>query len=329
MKKRRFTHTEKSILYQLDKNSRASFRKIGKTIHKSEQNVSYSVNSLLRKGAIKKFCTLIDYSRFSVISFRVFFRINYINQAKFKELTDFLIRHPNTMWVALCGGRYDLVCTFGAHNPSQFNKLFRKIMAEFSKQIQNYEILTTVVIRILPRKYLIKQRKTHPDIIFMGGDRKPYDLPEKDMHLLSEISEDARKSSIDIGKKISCNPRTVINRIKILKDMEVIKGFKTFIDFSETKYMVKMLLVRYHNISVEDEERLVSYLCTHPHVQCVTKTLGEWDLEIRIESEDEREFRRTEREIREKFSEMIQRTETVPVYNEFKNVSFPRFLVSE
>ncbi|MBN2043353.1 MAG: Lrp/AsnC family transcriptional regulator [Candidatus Aenigmarchaeota archaeon] len=328
MSKKNLTNTEKRILSWLDRDSRISFRKIGKGIRKSEQNVSYTVNSLTNRGIIRNFYTMVDYSRFSILNFRVFFKINYITDKKFEEIEDYLSKEPHVMWLASCGGRYDLICTFGARNPSQFNKILKGIMAKFSRQIQNYDILTTIVLRIMERDYL-GSKKEKRDVMIVGGDREPYELQEKDITLISEIADIARKSSVEISRKVGCNARTVLNRIKALEGMEVIRGFKTFIDFSETNYITKILLLRYHNISVEDEERLIKYLCNDPNVMRVTKTMGRWDLEVRIETEDERDFRKTVRKIREEFSEMIQFSETIPIYNEFRNTFFPRFIIDE
>ncbi|MEE9406050.1 MAG: Lrp/AsnC family transcriptional regulator, partial [Candidatus Aenigmarchaeota archaeon] len=328
MENKKLAKTEMRILAQLDMNARIRFRRMGKKIRKSEQSISYVVNSLMRRGVIKNFYTLMDYSRLSVLNFRVFFKINYISEYKFKELVDFLVNEPHTLWVATCGGNYDLICTFGAFNPSQFNKLLRKIIADFNEQMQSYTILTTIVIRQLGRRYLSDNRELTIQRI-VGGDREPYQLPEKDIRLLAEIADNPRKSSVEIGKEISCNARTVINRLKVLKSMEVIKGFRTFLDLSDLGYVTNLLMIKYHNISVEDEKRLVEYLVTHPNIVCVTKTLGEWDLEIRIEVEDVRDFRKIERGIREKFSEMIQHTGTIPIYMEHKKTFFPRFILEK
>ncbi len=328
MNKTNITNTEKKILSWLDHDSRTSLRKIGRGIRKSEQNVSYTVNSLTNKGIIKNFYTLMDYSRFPVLNFRVLFKINYITEKKFEEIEEYLAKDTHTMWLASCGGRYDLICTFGARNPSQFNKIIKGITAKFPRQVQNYDILTTIVSRVMERDYL-HTKKEKRSVMIVGGDREPYDLQEKDIVLLSEIADTARKSSIEISRKIGCNARTVINRMKALEEMEVISGFRTFIDFSETNYSTKLLLLRYHNISVEDEGRLIKYLCSDPKVTRVTKTMGRWDLEVRIETEDEKDFRKTERKIREEFSEMIQFSETIPIYNEFKKTFFPKFILEE
>lgn len=324
----KLTKVEERIIGQLDLDARSRFRQIGKKIRKSEQAVSYSVSSLAKKGVIKGFYTLIDFSRLGVLNFRVFFRLNYINDAKFNSLANFLATESHTMWIAACGARYDMICTFAARNPSQFNKLIRRIMAEFSDQIQGYSILTTIVMRVFNRKYMNSGRTPTKEVI-IGGDREPYRLSERDIRILSEVADNPRESSVNISRKLSCDARTVVNRLKELEQMDVIRGARPFLDFSNIDYVMNILILRYHNISVQDEESLINYLLAHPNVISVVKTLGEWDLEINIEALDKWEFKKVERSIRERFSGIIQMTEAVPIYHEFKKTFFPRFILDD
>ena len=147
---------EKALLEELETNARRPFSTIGKKIRSSQQHVSYAVNSMIKKGIIQKFYTLIDYSKLDVLKFRVYFRINYIDEEKLKELFDYLSLEPHTSGVFACGGKFDIICTFFTSNPSQFNKTLRKIMEKFPVQLQNYTVLTTIVNREFGRKYLFK-----------------------------------------------------------------------------------------------------------------------------------------------------------------------------
>ncbi|MBW2992136.1 Lrp/AsnC family transcriptional regulator [Candidatus Woesearchaeota archaeon] len=319
--------TEKLILSRLELNSRSPFSHFSGKIRKSQQLVSYTVASLIKKGIIRGFYTLIDYSKLNVLNFRVYFKLNYINKEKFDELTRFLVSDPHTSWVCACGGRYDLICTFLALNPSQFNKTLRRIMEEFPEQLQNYVVLTTIVNHDFGRKYLFRETSMiHPHIIF-GGDRMPEDIDDIDMKILDELSDDARKNSAVISNRISFTPKSVIHRIKKLRKRNMIKGFKPVIDPESMGYTTDLLLIKYHNISVGLEDKLIAYLKAHPNIVSLVKTLGMWDLEIRIETKNLIEFRRIEMELRQKFKSVIQQIESIPLYNSFKINYFPRFLM--
>ena len=319
-------NSDKLLLSNLEKNSRIPFSRLGKNIKKSQQQVSYTVNSLVQKDVIKNFYTIIDYSKLDVLNFRVYFRVSYVDEEKFNELIEHLKNLPYTSWIVDCGGRYDLICTFFTQNPSQFNKNLKNVIEKFPKQIQNYTVLTTIVNRILGRKYLFKDfsRMSRP---IVGGDREPEKIDEIDLKILGELAEDARRSSVMISRKLEMTPKTVINRIKNLETRKIIRGYKPLLNTREIGYESNLLLIKYHNISSEKEDELINYLKMHPNVVSVVKTLGEWDIEIEVEVEEQIELRKVERKIRQKFALLIKEIESIPMYQPHKICYFPSFLL--
>ena len=315
---------EKSVLSKLEADSRQPLSKIGKKIRRSQQQVSYTVNSLIEKGVIQNFDTLIDYSKLDIINFRVFFKISYSSQEKIDELINHINSDTHTSHLVTCGGSYDMICTFFALNPSQFNKTLKGILSKFPEQIQNYDVLTTIVIRWFSRKYIFGDL---PEEIIIGGDRVPEIVDEVDMRILDELSEDGRKSSVKIAELISVTPKTVMQRIKKLRSRKLILGFKPLLNPRKMGYVSNLLLIKYHNITPEMEKELIDYLKAYPNVVGAVKTLGEWDIEIKIETKDTMEFRKVEMEIRQKFTLLIQQIESIPLYKIYKNNYFPKFLI--
>lgn len=326
--KKKLTHTEESILRQLELDSRMPFAKIGKKTRMSQQRISYSVNSLIERNVIEKFYSLIDYSKFDVLRFRVYFNVNYTNEEEFKELIKHLKNEPSTSWIATCEGKYDIICTFLASNPSSFNKTLKRIMREFPNQLQNYIILTTIVMRHFGRKYLFNSLSNFPKEGIIGGDRKAEYFDDADMEILNLIAENARISSVDIANKLSLTAKTVITRIKKLLKRGVLIGFKPALNVREINYMAFLLLIKCHNVIPEIEDKLVNYLKSHPNVVNMAKTLGEWDFEIHIEVKSWYVYRKIVIEIRQKFATLIQGVESIPIYESYHKINyFPEFLM--
>ncbi len=315
---------DRKILGKLEIDSRTPLSRIGKSIRKSQQMVNYTVNSLIEKRILNGFYTILDYSKLGLLNFRVFFKLNYHNQKNFQELINYVKSDQHTSWVISCGGRYDLVCTFLTLNPSQFNKTLKGIIAKFPDQIQSYDVLTTIVIRWFGKKHMFKDQLKE---IIYGGDREKESVDKNDLRILDELSQDARKSTVRIAEKLAITPKTVIERMKRLQKREIILGFKPLMNLRRFGTEVTTLLIRYHNFSISMENRLVNYLKVHPNVFCIVKTLGEWDIEINVETADPMEFRKVEMEIRQKFSQLIQHIESVPIYRTHKLNYFPGFLM--
>ena len=98
---------EKGILSYLDIDSRTSFSRIGKKIRKSQQQVSYTVQSLKDKEILKGFYTLMDYSKinYNLILFRVYFKVIYTKEQTYENLIEFdlfelFLARPNVMMLA-------------------------------------------------------------------------------------------------------------------------------------------------------------------------------------------------------------------------------------
>ena len=166
-----------------------------------------------------------------------------------------------------------------------------------------------------------------PEIIY-GGDREPEEVDEVDMKILSELSENARMSSVKLGNDLSLTPKTIIQRIKKLEKKQIIVGFKPLLNPRKMGHLSALLMIRYHNVSPNLEAELISYLKAHPNVVSIAKTLGEWDIEIQIEVGETVELRKIEMEIRQKFALLIQEIESIPLYHTYKNNFFPKFLLS-
>jgi DNA-binding Lrp family transcriptional regulator len=327
MVKHNLTKTELQIIRQLELNSRQTFSKIGKKVGMSQQRVSYTVNALMQKGLITHFYTLIDYSKFDVLHFRVYFNLSYTNEKKLEDLINYFIKEDHTCRISSCGGRFDLQVTFFALNPSQFNKTLRDIMAKFPEQISGYIVLTTIVKRIFRRKYLYRSNALIPEVI-IGGDRLPEIVDDTDMEILNSIAENARVNAVSISNNLDLTSKTVIQRIKNLKERNIIRGYRQILDVRSRDLESVLLVIKYHNITTEMEDKFINYLRSHPNVTNLVKTLGEWDIEISIEGQDQLEIRKVEMEIRREFGIMIQQTEKIPIYQIHKINYFPKFLLS-
>jgi DNA-binding Lrp family transcriptional regulator len=199
------------------------------------------------------------------------------------------------------------------------------MIEKYPDVVSDYNILTTIVVynfkRLLPL-----EKKRNPEVIIYGGDRTPISIDGLDKGLLSVISTDVRSSSVELGKKLGVTPKTVINRIKILEKKKILLGYRPFIDLDNYGYDMKKFMLRFHNISVDMENQLVNYCTIHPNVVNIVKTLGSWDMEIEIKTQNSKIFRTIEKEIRHRFSSLIQNIYTITIYETLKMNLYPQFI---
>jgi len=65
---------------------------------------------------------------------------------------------------------------------------------------------------------------------------------------------------------------------------QIIKGFKYILDTSKLDINKSRLFLKLHNLTIESEESLTEYMLKTKEIITINKTVGDWNLEIDIES---------------------------------------------
>lgn len=98
-------------------------------------------------------------------------------------------------------------------------------------------------------------------------------LDKMDNAILDVIKNDARMSYSDIGEKVGLSRVAVKNRMEILEQNGIIKGYKTIID--ETKVPEGISFVLDVEVIPEDYEKVVEELARDRFLRQVYSTTGE------------------------------------------------------
>ena len=308
------------LLSMLDLDARLPLSQVGKKIRMSQQLASHKINNYTDDGLILGFYSLIDYAKFGFLNFRVLFKINYQSKEKFLELIKNISKAGNITEITECGGSYDLLTVFSNRNPSQFNKQFKALIGQ-NPQLKNYDITTSVVSHHYPRAYLLGDVKEEDIII--GGDREILTIDELDKNILFYLNENSKMSSVSIARDLEVNPKTVILRIKNMKKIDIIKGFKPLLNVQKIDFSVNKILLRYHHLSVEREQELQTFCKLSQNIIELNKLIGDWDLELTVETKTKEEFRNIYISIRERFEDIIEDSESLQVFKSYKKKFLP------
>lgn len=314
------------LLYELDCNYRKTFTQFGKKIRMSEQLVSYKIHSFEEKKIILDYLPNIDYSRFGYLTFIVFFKVHYINEQSFARLIHKLKQHENIISITECDGTYDLMVTFAARNPSSFNKKLKQLVSENPKELRHHTILTTVVEHHFPRSYLIESEDRYDTIL--GGDREEIPLDKLNLSLIKCLLA-GKKKIIDIAQSLKITPKTALNHLKYLETQQIIKGYRLLLNPQAMNLSANIILIRYRNITLEDEENFRRFCKYHPNVIEFTKTFGEWDVVVHTETEHREQFRKLSLQIREKFDDIIESSDNFRVFANHKKQYLPEEIFDE
>jgi len=312
---------DKKILYYLDLNSRQSLSQLSKKVGLSKQVIDYRIKNFIKKGLISEFYTVINISRIGYTHYKLYFKFQSVSIEKEKEIVNYWTRSKNSIWVASCRGRWDLTISLLAKDTNELGEIVTEFMNHFSQFILEKDIFITHISPVFTKKYLTEQRekKEFTYIGKIGG----YDLDETEKKILSRLSTNARIPILDLMRKTGLTREVVTYRIKKLIKNNVISQYRILIDLDKMGYKLYKLILRLQNLSQKRENDLRNFVNHHPNGVQFLKLLGNWDIELEFEVEDEEHLHEILLEVRNEFSEVIRDYDTLLINKEHKLNYFP------
>ncbi len=324
------TKIDHNLLFLRSENARMRLKDLSGKVKKSSQRLNYSIKVLEKEGIINDSYCVFDYSYFGIILFRVYFKGGYISENEREQIIKKLYDNPYIMSIIELTGEFDLVIEIGAPNPSRFNKELRKI-SELIPTLNNFKILVNIVTHIYPRNYLIQsQKRLEMDYHkIIGGDREIMAFKPQELKVMEQLLINPTARLTDLAEKSGMNVKTASGIIKDLKKKKIIRDYKYIIDTNKIGLSKYRVFFRLHNISPEREEELTKYMREAPEIVQANKTVGDWDLEIDIESFDSKRVRYIILEIREQYKDMIEDFNMIEYYKAYKIAYLPRYYFEE
>ncbi|PIN86653.1 hypothetical protein COV19_04025 [Candidatus Woesearchaeota archaeon CG10_big_fil_rev_8_21_14_0_10_44_13] len=317
---------DKKIIYELDFDSRQTLSQIGRKVGLSEQLVSYRINNLVKDGIITAFFAVIDIARMGYTSYKVVVQLTNTDRKKFDEIIAHLSRHPDILWLASCGSRWDLTFNIMARNIIEFSNIFNSIKLKFPGQIQNYNILITMEAFHYGRKYLSDKKEDIVRVPYFGKEAEIAKLDKHDLKILDILSENSRLNLLEISKNTNLAANTISNRVKNLKKAGVIQTFKPLVHVEKIGYQTYKLLIKLHNITSEKENKIKAFANQHENIVFLIRLVGPWDMELEVEVENREKLQQIVMELRNIFPEIIKEIETMPIYHDYRYNYFPKEL---
>lgn len=319
------------LVFLCSENCRVKIKGISQALKKSSQRLKYSISSLEKEQIIKNPYCIFDYSYFGLILFRVYFKGGYVGEKDKSKIVSDLKENKYVTSIYELSGEYDFVIEMLSPNPSRFNKELKKITDLFPT-MNNHKIILNLVTYIYPPMFLLqnqeigKSTKMH---ILIGGDRPREELGKDKMAIIKNLLENPKIRLTHLANKSKMNVKTAKSLMGKLKKQKIIKGFKYDTDTDKLKLNKHRLFLKLHNLSQEREDHLKSFLLMTKEVITANKTVGDWDMEIDLESDDKIKTRSIIMTIREDFKDIIENFNIMEFYDTYKKTFLPRYLFED
>ena len=312
------------ILYELDRNSRQSNAEIGKKVRLSKEVVKYRIDRMLHSGVIIKFHTVTNYFRLGINKYKLYLRFRDVDNGKLEEIGNYFRDHRKTEWVVSCTGRWDMIVTFHLRNVNEFDDEIQNMMNRFSPYIQ--EKATTTMLHLVHhlREYLRGSdgREMKPIVYHNSADGQ-ISIDETDREIIKVLTNNARMPVREVAARLKTTPRVVQYRMRRLEKEGVILAYKVLVDPKRMGSIFCKAIFYLASSKKENIEKFVAYCSSIPEAVWPQRVMGAWDFELDFEIESYDRFQERIFDLKEKFSDIIQKYEFIIVSKEFKLSFFP------
>ncbi|MBL7147456.1 MAG: AsnC family transcriptional regulator [Nanoarchaeota archaeon] len=320
------------LIYFLSQNSRISLKELSTYLRKSSQRLKYSIYALNKENILGKPYCIFDYSYFGLVLFRVYFRGAYINNQDKEHIIRELENNPYVNSIYEFTGEFDLTVEFASPNPSKFNKELKKL-SESIPTLNDYKIILNFVTYIFPNRYLVRYINRTDSLQstekIIGGDREMEKFSNNEMKVMKNLLLYPNIRLTKLAKKAELNVQTVKSVMKSLMKRNIIRGFKYIVNTNKLGINKCRLFIKLHNLNIERESKLMEFIIKTKEIVQINKTVGDWDLELDIESLDKDKIKYTLLNLREGFKELIERFNIMDFYSYYKKTYLPLSVFTE
>ena len=139
--------------------------------------------------------------------------------------------------------------------------------------------------------------KKHKGMFFELDYGKNIKLDSKDKKIISLLGQNCRFSISSIRKAIHASKDSVRYRIKQLVEKDIYRGNVAILNPFILGFPVYSVLIKLKNLSLEKEDKIITFFENHPFIIWVGKTQGAYDFSIIISAKDINHFDKLLKEI--------------------------------
>lgn len=270
---------DKKLLHELDTNSRQSLKQIAKNIGIHKNVVRYKIDRLKKLGIIKNYYTVIDSYKLGYVVIKLYVVYQNINSKIKKEIEKYFIKSKITWLVASIEGEFDLDVIFWIKNLNEFYSFWENTLKNYGNYFKENILIFQIQAISYKLTYLldIKQRPNE-EKHEITGKGKIISIDNIDLNILRILSLNARIPIIKIADELNLTSNTVQYRIKKLKKMEIIQGFRTDIDISKLGYIAVKVDIFLNTYS--DKYKIINYITNNPYLVCIMNSIGFSHIEL-------------------------------------------------
>jgi DNA-binding Lrp family transcriptional regulator len=309
------------ILGQLDLNARQSATAIAKKLGHTPNSVNYRINNFEKNGVINGYTTLIDFFKLGYQSFRVYLKLQHVNNKIESEIMNNLTQSNLTNYVSSAKGRFDVCSQFWIKTPLQFKDFWYEFRSKYRPHLKE-EVIVPYFGEVRPTLPIINHTLKR-ETVSMIGEAGTEKIDEKDRIILRLLSNNARETSSNLAKASGLTIGAIKYRIKNLTKRNIIKGYKPKVDIEKLGYTFFKL--EFSLATLTNHQKFEKYLLDRAEVANLIRSAGCADSEILIVTKNSKGLYSISNQIRDEFSDDINSYDFFAIPKMVKEAYMPDF----
>lgn len=158
----------------------------------------------------------------------------------------------------------------------------------------------------------------------------PYPFDKYDRLILKGLDVDARRSLSELSREVGLSRDAVRDRIEKMVRSKVISGFRAVYQPPRMGFpIINYVLISLYNPSEEKETEFLDFLKNNKYVTYIASMIGKWDFILDVVAENQGQFDRILKGIRQRFPELIKDYEVYGVLQEYKYEEMGRLVYED
>ena len=304
---------DKRLLLELDSNSRQSFAVLSRKMGIPDETVRYRMNSLIDRGIITGFFTLIDAGQLGYGYYKILLKLHNVDESRVDQIIKYLVEFPAVNWVARFDVHFDIGFTIRVMQVVELSQFVDELRRRFTRYINKLTFAINIETEFLSRNYLGANSKRREKSGAIKAPFNPAKLDQVDFEILRALSTNTRCPATEIAKIIGITSETVQQRIKKMERRRIIIRYSLMIDPHALSQINYYVLVYLNYPTTERLCSFVEYCREHSRISYFIKALGEWNYELNLEVESLEQYRSIMMDLARKYSDIIRDYQGMPV----------------
>lgn len=296
------TKTEKKILYELDKNSRQSYKLIAKKLGISRQLVEYHIKKLQKIGIIKRFYAAINTGQLGLHYTRIYLKLSPYPKELENKLIDYFREKKEIYWYVKYLGYWTFAVAVFYNKTTTINKIFNELLEMAQDYIVKYDTAKGV------KRHILKYNSIHDakDRSYITLEWEEGFFDEIDMNIIDIIRNDARIPSLKIAERLNLNVKTIITRLKRLEKIGVIKQYTVVLRIKELNLQMYQIQVYFKNNNISIKNNFIKELLIQDNIRYVGEFIGDQSLHFELISYNRYDLQKSLDILSTKFPNLIK-----------------------